>query len=476
MIALEFCWFDWGCWGDQIKAALNIAVNAILEVLLNPVLDSVSEALGTLLTSVAAFWIDIDTPTPDAGPMGTTVTWLHGRLWYFVFTAATVSLIVAGMRMAWERRGEPLREVLKSLLTLVVVMGLAVTVVTSLTQAGDRFSECVIASSITPNLEDPSQNPDQELAPPELPGGDFTSQSCNPNEASGRDLGRNLVLMLVGTSVATGTPLMGFVLAITLGLLAIVASLLQVMLMIVRNGMLVLLLGVLPLAAAATNTEMGRLWLKRCIAWLVAFLLYKPVAALIYAAALRLASTPIRQAESFDPQAEAIVSSITGFVMMVLALFALPALMRLLTPLVAAAAGSSLMPAAVGGVLGATAMKVIDKAAKGADVTGDSHGPSGARNAPATKSARGPRPGSQGGSGGQGPQGAPGSPGPASASAGGNAGASAGSAGLTGGSAAAGGPAAAAAGLASVAIAATKAVGRGVKDDVHRASGPSGSE
>ena len=52
--------------------------------------------------------------------------------------------------------------------------------------------------------------------------------------------------------------------------------------------MLILLLGVLPIAAAATNTEMGRGWFKQIIAWLLAFILYKPVAAIVYATAIRL--------------------------------------------------------------------------------------------------------------------------------------------------------------------------------------------
>ena len=488
MLPLEFCWFDWDCWGRQIKDALEWALNKVLEILFTPVLTAIADALGNLLATMATFWINVDTPTPDAGPTGTTVTWLQGRLWYFVFVAATVSLIIAGMRMAWERRGEPLREVLKSLLTLVVVMGLAVTVVTGLTQAGDRFAECVITSSITPGLDDPNDNPNQRLDPPDLPGGDFTDASCNPNRATGVDFGRNLLLMMIGTSAASGTPAMGIVMAITMGLLSIVASLLQVMMMIVRNGMLVLLLGVLPLAAAATNTEMGRTWFKRCVTWLVAFLAYKPVAALIYAAALRLASTPITPGELEDTS-KAIVSSITGFVMMVLALFALPALMRLLTPLVAATAGSNLMPAFVGAMAGIAAEKATKSASKGAEVEGD--GPTGARNAPSSGSSQGPQ-GSQGGQGPQGPQGAPGSPGasgpaPAStgasssASASTSASASAGTAGATAGSVAAG---AATAGVATVAIEAAKTakeVGKAAADGVKDATegsageGPSGS-
>ena len=47
------------------------------------------------------------------------------------------------------------------------------------------------------------------------------------------------------------------VIAIVLGLLAFLGSVIQIMLMLVRGGMLVLLVGTLPLIAAFSNTEMG---------------------------------------------------------------------------------------------------------------------------------------------------------------------------------------------------------------------------
>jgi TrbL/VirB6 plasmid conjugal transfer protein len=465
------CWLDPGCLLEKLKEILNWAAEQLMKLIFAPVIEAIAAALRQILTTMATFWVNVDTPRPGAGPAGTTIDWLQDRLLYFVFVAATISLIIAGMRMAWEHRGEPAREVLKSLLTLVVVMGLATAVVGGLSVAGDRFSTCVINSSITPGLPDNPQPSDTVRLDPPPPGGDFTEASCNRTPVSGADFGRNVMLMLFAVTVhdaVSGSP-MGIIMVITMGVLAIIAALLQVMLMIVRNGMLVLLMGVLPLAAAATNTETGKAWFRRCITWLTAFLLYKPVAALVYAAALRLASTdPLRPALSGNAQkaAEAIVSAVTGFVMMVLALFALPALMRFLTPLVAATAGANLMPAWVGGVGGWAASKMAQSSTKGAD-PGPSDGPAGARNVPQTTGS------STGASGAQGAQGATGATGASGAS--GTAGA-AGSAAATAGSAAAG---AATAGVATVAIEAAKAVKKtaetvkqGVDDAVQEGANP----
>ena len=57
-----------------------------------------------------------------------------------------------------------------------------------------------------------------------------------------------------------------FALIIFVGILMVITAIIQLALMIVRYGMLVLLVGVLPLTAAATNTEMGMMWFKRAVA------------------------------------------------------------------------------------------------------------------------------------------------------------------------------------------------------------------
>src|SRR5690606_38464324 len=118
---------------------------------------------------------------------------------------------------------------------------------------------------------------------------------------------------------------------IILGLIAILASVVQIILMDARAGMLVILTGILPLSASATNTEMGRQWFKKCVAWLVAFVLYKPAAAIVYAAAFQLTGTDV-----FTDDGTGLLAVLTGLMLMVIALFAMPALMRFVTPMVGA--------------------------------------------------------------------------------------------------------------------------------------------
>jgi hypothetical protein len=108
-----------------------------------------------------------------------------------------------------------------------------------------------------------------------------------------------------------------------------------------------------------SSTEAGRTWFRRAIAWTIAFVLYKPAAAIVYATAFRLVGTHVgpggtpaaapvadttggvtAPAVTAEQTSSGIVAVLTGLMLMLLALLALPALLRFLTPLVHATAGT----------------------------------------------------------------------------------------------------------------------------------------
>ncbi|MFL1376271.1 hypothetical protein [Nocardiopsis protaetiae] len=228
---------------------------------------------------------------------GGAAGFLQSRLMFYVGVAAIISVIVGGVKMAWEQRAQPGKELLKSLLTLVVVSATCVTFVNILIGLGDEFSVWILAEGYG----------ESDL------GGLAT---------------KFLALMGLHTYFGGG----GLIMVLVLGLVIIIIGLIQMVLMMIRDGMLILLTGVLPLTAAFTNTEMGRSWFQKAISWLVAFLLYKPVAAIIYALAFVLLQEPEGDAGLQDVM--------LGITMLALALFALPALMKFVTPMVGATAGS----------------------------------------------------------------------------------------------------------------------------------------
>lgn len=413
-----------------------------------------------------------------------TVAYIQNSLWWYMIALATFSVIIGAARMAWEQRAAPGKDLVKSLLTLVVVSGAGLSGVSLLVAASDSFSEWIIDGS--------------------LKCGTGEGEAC---------FGANMVGMMALGSGAVG--IIGPMLVIIMGFFAVVGSVAQIIVMVVRSGMLVILAGMLPISAAATNTETGRAMFQKTTAWLLAFILYKPAAAIVYATAFRLTGDKV-----FGDDDTGLINVIVGLTMMIAALVALPALMKLIVPAVAAVpnaqgltdaahqAASKAMPSGAVERAGRSIMKKIGESASNSadsEPTGSTMtGPSGQDGAPGKP---GPKPnpspsrpngGSpKGGSGnatagalktnvgttagGGAAAGASAAPGGGTAAGGG--GAAAGGAAAGGGAAAAAGPigaAVAAAGKVAMAIAKTamstvKAATNDATGSVGAPSGPDGS-
>ncbi len=102
---------------------------------------------AVVLVSAASALVTGLLPTEPQG-VGGTVAFLQSSLWWYTGAAAVLSVLVGGARMAWQQRGEPGRELLRSLLTLIVVAGASVTVVGLLVTAADRFSVWLLDRSL----------------------------------------------------------------------------------------------------------------------------------------------------------------------------------------------------------------------------------------------------------------------------------------------------------------------------------------
>ncbi len=385
---------------------------------------------GVILIAGASALVSALIPGGPTGASG-AVLFLQSAIWWLVGGLAVLSVIVGGVRMAWEQRAEPGRQALKSLLTLIVVAGAGVTVTGLLVTAADAFSVWVINGSLECDV-----------------AGD------------GACFGSNMIA-LIGLTTAPGAGGLGALLIIILGLVAILAAAFQIVLMVARGAMLVILTGILPLSASFTNTEIGASWFKKNVGWLLAFILYKPAAAIVYAAAFNLLGTDV-----FSDDGTGLISILTGLMLMLIALFALPALMRFVTPLVGSMAGGT------GGALGIAAIAALPTGAAALGRLGTGSSPSSSGSPPAGGGSLG----SPSGSGGDAsavrsaPAPVPASTG-AAASGGGAAAASSGAA--AGGAAAAGGGAAggAAAGAAGGPVGMAAGVAIGVAADGAKKAG-----
>jgi hypothetical protein len=317
-------WKAYDCVGSVIEWGLGETGEAMASGAVEVFAKAIGEAASEVLKALNGVWLGIDTNGgTSAADISAEVNWLVGYI-------AVASLLVAAIRMAIDRKGQSMQQAFMGMWKVILVGAIATPVVQLLTTASDNYARDVYARS--------------EL-------GDQADKMLGV-----------MTLQMPG-------------LVLIFGLLVMLSSFVQICLMYIRIGVMITLVGTLPLAAAASMTGWGEGWWKKHIGWLAAWLLYKPAAALIIYAA----TTMTNGQKDLD-------QTIAGMGMLVLSVFALPALLKLIVPATAALGGTS------GGTV---ALNVANNIATGAvSVAG------------AATSALG----SGGGGGGGGPQGPAGSP------------------------------------------------------------------
>jgi type IV secretion system protein TrbL len=197
-------------------------------------------------------------------------------------TAATIGVVIAGTRMAVtsSRAAEPARDLLRGLGVLTLVWWGGVVVARTVGDAFDEAGRHVLTSA--------------RVGPGSVAGLESALRTLSVT-----DSGLVFLLCLVGA----------------------LSGLVQFVVLLLREPALALLAGGLPIAAGAAVSGFGGATLKRLVAWTAAFTGYKFLAALVYAAAFSVIGT-----------ADDLTGITAGIALVVVAVAALPALVRLITP------------------------------------------------------------------------------------------------------------------------------------------------
>ncbi|MGC4986172.1 hypothetical protein ACLQ18_37215 [Streptomyces sp. DT193] len=247
---------------------------------------AIGDATSEVLKALNGVWMNVnggDTTGPIA-KIDAEVDWLVGYV-------AVASLLIAAIRMALDRKGQPMKQAFMGMWKVILVGAVAVPVVQALTHASDLYAQDVYDKA---------------------------------------DLGDKAKTMLGVLSLDQPGLILVF------GLLVMLSCFVQICLMYIRIGVMITLVGTLPLAAASSMTGWGEGWWKKHIGWLAAWLLYKPAAALIIYSATSMTD----DTENLDGTAK-LNQTIAGLGMLILAVFALPALLKLIVPATAALGGTS---------------------------------------------------------------------------------------------------------------------------------------
>ena len=289
--------------GKCITGAVGGVVGGLASDAITSLAQAVMKWVVSLVQELATVWVGITPPSltdSSTGQATGTVAWLASNLAPLTAALAMVSILLGSIKIAVEERPSAhLRQLVKYVFTFVLVSGSAAAFVGMAILASDALATSMIHNAI------------------------------------GQETFANKIGTLLGVTLQ-GAPPVGFAATlgiafatIVLGILACLAMIAQVMIMLLRGAMLIALVGTLPAAAAASNTEIGMMWFKKQIAWVVAWAAYPLAAAVIYSAAFLL------------PGQGGLDALLSGVLLLIAAVVALPVLIRFLVPMTSTVSGGS---------------------------------------------------------------------------------------------------------------------------------------
>ncbi|MGQ4618983.1 hypothetical protein [Nocardia sp. R7R-8] len=334
------------------KRAATDAASDAANSALHDFADTMLDAFTRLIRMAMTWWTDLPSPqlTGAGGEPGTALSAIRDYSSGLQALLLTTGIMLAAARLALAKRGGVAGEAQESFLMLAraVFASMAfAAVITAGTRAGDAFANWVL----------------------------FDATSGDWAGAVGR-----LTAFDADTRTGLGTGLL-----LVVGLFGLISTLIQLVMLVVRQALLILVVAVLPLAAAASGTGPGSQAYKKLLSWSLAFVLFKPVGALVYA----IAFTVIGHQAQRDPQLV-----LLGLILLVMSVVVLPALIRLVAPAVATLGGGGGAAAVLAGGAAGVAMAAVGERSSARKVSEGENASAGP--APGSPAAGGP-PGNGGG-------------------------------------------------------------------------------
>ncbi|WP_193073237.1 hypothetical protein [Brevibacterium sp. FME37] len=303
--------WEWGYLDCKAKEKVGDGVGDILDGQMKEFAQSLSDMVAEVMKWFTSWWMKAPAPDLDS-PAIAQVT---GDLSWYTAAFAIVGLLFAVVRLVMSQDLKTLvGSALQPIVNLVVVTACYATGLGILLKSGDAFSEWILDRATT-------------------------------GVAGGADLS---TLVVLGPSLGIGP-------WIIFALLALLSSTVNVVFMFVRNVLMTVMMVFIPTLAAASGTETGKQAFSKANGYLLAFVLFKPVAAVIYALGLRIANSPLTS----DPESDSVlgdiaqsaITAMVGLTILTLAALALPALMKFLIPVAATGAGGFSGGAALAGAV-----------------------------------------------------------------------------------------------------------------------------
>jgi len=297
---------------DQAMACHDSIATQVGEALwdsqFQPFIDDMKAGVADATKTMATFWVKVPDPEigdPQTGAPAEVINFLWSSLSTFVGIAMILSIMFGCFAIMFLNRGSGFKDIGMLVFRYAMYSGLTVPVVAGAMVISHESAQWILDKSLI--------------------GTNFAENLANLfNNTLGLASGIvYFILLLIGAAVS--------------GMMVIV--------MIFRGGIIIVRTGTILISVAVSNNEWGSEGLKTQVASLGAWIAYPMVAAIVYAAGFRLMGT------NPDIGTNGMLQCLYGIGIMLMAIFALPAMMRVVHPGIGAAAGGKGVGPAIAGAM-----------------------------------------------------------------------------------------------------------------------------
>jgi hypothetical protein len=254
-----------------VAPVVDAAAGAVTRVTGNVLADTMASGAEWVFRELAGWWINIDSTTATSSSSVEIASMVRP----IAIAVAVGGVLWQAARMMVSRRSEPLINITRGLATFAGFSAVGLLGVNLALQAGDSLAV-------------------------------YFLQAGTDGKAATR---------LAQLGLLTGVHSPGTV--TVLGLILMLLGLMQAVLMLFREVALVILSGLVLVAAAGNFSQASRPWISKWLARMLALVLYKPMAGLIFWAAFKTVGT-----------ATDLHAVLVGMAMLGMSIFSLPVMVR----------------------------------------------------------------------------------------------------------------------------------------------------
>lgn len=285
-----------------MKEGAHAALGSAAQNVVDYWVEALNESLGNVMITLGSFWTK-GTVGMDVGN-GSPIEFMQQHMQFVVTTVLVASMMACGIQMLVTRSNDELQRLGRGVITTVIVSGAGTIAITVGVAAADAFSTWLMDAA-----------------------------------TEGQSASFGSVIMSTA-NIPSG----GLFVVLVMGGAALIANIVQIGLLYLRAALLILVIAIFPVVAAASASKMGENWWRKLTGFVIAVILYKPVATIIYALGVRVLSS----AAGKEDIADALTAYILGGIFLVAAALALPPLISFIMPVTAAIGGGGLGFAAAG--------------------------------------------------------------------------------------------------------------------------------